>query len=127
VERLSHPHEDKVTQPIATRSERAVYVQDLAHDLTGAQMPGETHLTSGTEHTPHRAAGLCADTGGHTAGITHRYSFDLLAVIEPEEILHGSAVGTPRGCELNKVTVGTDSFTPYLRVDPTLEGRRESA
>ncbi len=96
-QRLAHPHEHDVRQPLAVRRQPAGRVADLVDDLGGREVAREPELARRAERAADRAAGLARDAqrvplaAGATRRVMHQDRFDERAVVELVERLLGQA------------------------------------
>ena len=100
-QRLPHPHEDDVGQPVAPlvaqRRRRAAH---LLQDLRGRQVAGQSTLPGGAERARHAAARLRRDAHRVALRVAHQHRLERGAVDGPPQCLAGltGVAGDLAGC-----------------------------
>ena len=93
-QRLAHPHEHHVVDragPLGSREARRVPV--LSRDLGGGELPAEAEVARRTEDAAESAARLRGEAERQSIGGRDQHRLDLLAVLQPPEVLHRSVPG----------------------------------
>ena len=87
--RLAHAHEDDVVDVVP---DVGLHGREMRDDLAGAEVALEALLPRGAKFAAQRTADLRGDAGRVMVAVVHQHRLDVLAVVEPPQVL-ARAVG----------------------------------